>query len=114
MKTYADFYEDRSREMASGRSKTDVVVPSPPSTPMVPPEDDDGRPITMEVEETTDLVPFGLATPHDGLVVMAEGPAAAEAPHDAMSSAVALAKTLLPTAPRSAVEYNLPIVEVQR
>ena len=37
-----------------------------------------------------------------------------EASLDTTSSALALARTLLPTVPLSIVEYNLPILEVQR
>ena len=37
-----------------------------------------------------------------------------EASLDATSSALALARTLLPTVPLPTLEYNLPILEVQR
>jgi len=37
-----------------------------------------------------------------------------EASLDTTSSALALARTLLPTVPLSTLEYNLPILEVQR
>lgn len=88
-----------------------------------PPEDDDGRPIAMEGQAAAALAASGLAARADGLAAPAEGLAApadgqvspaVEAPPDAMSSAVALARTLLPTAPLPAVEYNLPVLEVQR
>ena len=52
--------------------------------------------------------------PVDGLVAL-EGlvAPAVEAHTDAMSNALALARTLLPTA-RLVVQYNLPVVDLQR
>jgi hypothetical protein len=55
----------------------------------------------------------GLPAPGDSMdAAVAEGlDTLAEAP---MSSALALARSLLPTVPHPAVEYNLPVLDVQR
>ena len=59
---------------------------------------------------------LGLALPAAGLATVADGLAApeVEAHTDAMSNALALARTLMPTAPPSTVQYNLLVVDVQR
>ena len=50
----------------------------------------------------------GLAAPTvEGVTPTVEGPP------NAISSALTLARTLLPTAPLPVVEYNLPVLEVQ-
>ena len=103
----------------------------------LPPEDD-GRPITMDGQVAKALAtsalaarghglaaapgglgapPGAMATPPGGLDAQAAATdghvqPAVEAPTDA--SALALARTLLPTAPLPAIEYNLPVLEVQR
>ena len=89
-----------------------------------PPPEDDGRPIAMDGQAAEALAASALATRGHGLAATPGGldaqAAAAdghvqptvEAPTDA--SALALARTLLPTAPLPAIEYNLPVLEVQR
>uniref|UniRef100_A0A0E0FK39 Uncharacterized protein n=1 Tax=Oryza nivara TaxID=4536 RepID=A0A0E0FK39_ORYNI len=75
-----------------------------------PPEDGDGRPITMEGQAVAArglvTAPGGLGAPADALVVAADG-------HNANTSAVAAARTLLPNAPLPAMEFNLPVLQVQ-
>uniref|UniRef100_A0A0D9Y6S3 Uncharacterized protein n=1 Tax=Oryza glumipatula TaxID=40148 RepID=A0A0D9Y6S3_9ORYZ len=83
-----------------------------------PPEDGDGRPIAIEGQAVEDLAasalaarglvtaPGGLGAPADALAVAADG-------HNANASAVAAARTLLPNAPLLAMEFNLPVLQVQ-
>ena len=99
----------------------DAAVPFPSSTPMdgSPPKDDDGRPIAMEGQAAAALAASGLAARAEGLAAPSVGAdggvsPAVEASPDAMSSALALARMFLPTVPLPTVEYNLPILEVQR
>jgi hypothetical protein len=63
--------------------------------------------------ECTAAPPEGLAAPTvEALAVPAEG---LDAAAESMSTALALARSLLPTAPPPpTVEYNLPVVDVQR
>ena len=58
----------------------------------------------------------GMAAPAaEGVDAAAEGPAKGlDKPAEGMSTALALARSLLPTAPLPAVECNLPVLEVQR
>ena len=90
---------------------------------MPPPDEEDGRPLSMDDQAGAALVASRLAVLPDGLAVLpADGLAApeglvalvVEAHTDAMSNALALARTLLPTAPPPALQYNLPAVDVQR
>lgn len=53
----------------------------------------------------------GLATAVDD-VVAPEGPMDGESPPPAI--AIALARSLLPTAPPPVIEYNLPVIDVKR
>jgi len=51
----------------------------------------------------------------EGVDAAVEGPAKGlDEPTEGMSIALALARSLLPTAPLLAVECNLPVLEVQR
>ena len=58
----------------------------------------------------------GMAAPAaEGVDAVAEGPAKGlDEPTEGMSTALALARSLLPTAPLPTVECNLPVLEVQR
>jgi hypothetical protein len=86
----------------------------------LPPDEDDARPRSMDGQAA---VPKGLAAVPRGLVVPAKGLATLATPGDvlampartdAMSNALALVRTLLRTAPPPTIQYNLPVVDVQR
>jgi hypothetical protein len=95
----------------------------------LPPDEDDARPRSMDgqaaVPKGLAAVPRGLVVPAKGLATLAtpgdvlampEGLIApvVEARTDAMSNALALVRTLLRTAPPPTIQYNLPVVDVQR
>ena len=68
--------------------------------------EDAERVVSTEIQNELDMT----TTPGS----VADAMTIVEASPDAPSSALALARTLLPTVPLPTLEYNLPILEVQR
>jgi hypothetical protein len=88
------------------------------AAPAVPGSDVQGQEAAPAAVQRLGAAPDAQAAPGSDVQGLPAAPGALAAPVDGASptdaSAVALARSLMPTVPHPAIEYNLPVLDVQR